>query len=291
MSINANNAALNEILEAINELPEAGGGKTEIETTVDIASNGTTEVTPEDENTTLSKVTINVDVPIKDEQSKTIDITENGTITVAPDDGVVWNEVTVNTAIESSSGEDDFIGIKYSDFDSYRNIPKVADARSLDKTLGEVASKDDIRHALTYAFANSSKSGNGGYFAYLEEVYLPSKVTALMYTFYNCSGLTTIHGDLSNITDLNSTFFYCTSLDINAIIARMPNLKSIGGNTFYGCTQVTEITLPATIASITTSAFNGCTNLTKINCLFAEGSIKGQPWGATNAVVEYVTGV
>jgi hypothetical protein len=190
-------------------------------------------------------------------------------------------------AIESNGGEDDFIGIKYSDFDSLRNIPKVADARSLDKTLGERASKDDIRHALTYAFANSSKNGNGGYFAYLEEVYLPSKVTALIYTFYNCSGLTTIHGDLSNITDLNSTFFCCTSLDINAVIARMPNLTIIGNASFSYCTQITEITLPATITSIHSNAFNGCTNLLHIYVPWSEGAVKNAPWGATNATIRY----
>ena len=111
MSINANNAALNEILEAINELPEAGSGKEEQEKSIDITENGETVITPDDENTTLSKVIVNVEVPIKDEQSKTIDITENGTITVTPDDGVVWNEVTVNAAIESGGGTEEIENI------------------------------------------------------------------------------------------------------------------------------------------------------------------------------------
>lgn len=56
MSINANNAALNEILETINELP---GSKEEQVKAIDITENGTTVVTP-DEGMTLGGVTVNV---------------------------------------------------------------------------------------------------------------------------------------------------------------------------------------------------------------------------------------
>jgi hypothetical protein len=37
--------------------------------------------------------------------------------------------------------------------------------------------------------------------------------------------------------------------------------------------------------SIGSGAFNGCTNITSIVVHKAEGSIKGAPWGATNATV------
>lgn len=109
MSINANNAALNEILEAINELPEAGSGKEEQEKSIDITENGETVVTPDDENTTLSKVIVNVDVPIKDEQEKVVDITENGTTEVTPDEGMALSKVTVNVAVESGGGGVDLL--------------------------------------------------------------------------------------------------------------------------------------------------------------------------------------
>jgi hypothetical protein len=190
-------------------------------------------------------------------------------------------------AIESGGGEDDFIGIKYSNYTGdYYNVPQTADARSLDKQ--KTANVDRM---LQNTFSNYNLNPNGGYFAFLEEVYLPEIAKALYNTFSNCSKLKTIHGNLSNITSLDSTFMNCINLDINAVIERMPNLKTIGNKSFAGCTQATEITLPATIKSIHTGAFNGCTNLKKINCLFAEGSVTGAPWGATNADVVYVTGV
>lgn len=101
MSINANNATLNEILETINELPSS---KEEQDKTIYITENGETVVTPDDENTTLSKVTVNVDVPIKEEQSKTIDITKNGTTEVTPDEGLTLSKVTVNVDVPTGGG-------------------------------------------------------------------------------------------------------------------------------------------------------------------------------------------
>ena len=124
MSINANNAALNEILETINGLPIS-----------------------------------------KDEQEKTINITENGTTEVTPDDGMTLSKVTVNVEVENSGGEDDFIGVKYSIYSgAYYNLPKTADARSLDKILKEPSENPfnvnavENGNCLTYAFANFSKT-------------------------------------------------------------------------------------------------------------------------------------
>lgn len=106
MSINANNAALNEILEAINELPNS---KEEQDKIVDITENGETVVTPDDDTTTLSKVTVNVTVPEqKEEQEKIIDITENGTTEVLPDEGKALSKVTVNVEIESGESGDPY---------------------------------------------------------------------------------------------------------------------------------------------------------------------------------------
>lgn len=260
-----------------NEMSERlGQVNTDIETQADLIAQIQTALE--------GKVSGNVG---KEEQEKTIDITENGITEVTPDEGKVLSKVTVNVEVEQSEGgEDDFIGIKYSNYSNdYLNIPKIADARSLDK---QTIKSDRV---LQNAFSNQSTNPNGGYFAYLEEVYLPENITTLYSTFANCTKLSTIHGNLSKIYNIDTAFKSCISLDINAVIAKMTKLKIIGNNSFRDCTQATEITLPATITNIYTSAFAGCTNLTKINCLFAEGSVTGQPWGATNAVVEYVTGV
>lgn len=83
-----------------------GSSKPEQEKTVDITENGTTEVTP-DEGKVLSKVKVNVDVPIPDgyiKPSGTKEITENGIHDVAE-----YSSVNVNVE-GGSSGSGDLPG-------------------------------------------------------------------------------------------------------------------------------------------------------------------------------------
>lgn len=189
----------------------------------------------------------------------------------------------------SGGGEEEFIGVKYSNYSNdYLNLPKTADARSLDKILKDPSAvPGENGKCMYYAFANANKNPNGGYFAQLEEVYLPTKAISLIFTFDRCTKLTTIHGDLSNIIELDAAFRDCKSLDINTIIARMSNLIAIYNNSFYGCTQATEITFPATVKSIHSGAFNGCTNVTDVYCPWAEGAVANAPWGMSNATIHY----
>jgi hypothetical protein len=248
MSINANNDALNEILETINELPIS-----------------------------------------KEEQTKSIDITENGTTVVTPDDGMTLGEVTVNVEVESSGGEE-FIGVKFSDFSGSYNTPKVADARSI--PVPEIVVNVKNANYFAYWFPNASVTANGGYHVSLEDVYLPNDIIAFgAYMFYQCTRLTTLFGDFSKVIQIGpSAFQNCSDLPE---IPYCPNLETISANAFKNCTSLTEVTLPSTVTSIVTNAFNGCSNLKKIYCKFAEDSVTGAPWGAPNADIEvvYVTEV
>lgn len=176
MSINANNAALNEILEAINELPEAGSGKEEQEKSIDITENGETVITPDDENTTLSKVTVNVDVPTKEEQEKVVDITENGTTVVTPDEGKALSKVTVNVEVESSGGGEDTL----------RSL--------LTNTLIEYTINDEI-DLKGVRFASNK----------LIKFVAPNLTSFDQYTFYLCSNINFL--DLGRISNINNTTF------------------------------------------------------------------------------------
>jgi hypothetical protein len=72
------------------------------------------------------------------------------------------------------------------------------------------------------------------------EVTIADSVTSIgNYTFYNCTGLTTI-----TIPD---------------------SVTSIGDGAFWGCTGLTTITIPDSVTSIGDGAFSGCTGLTSIN--------------------------
>ena len=60
----------------------------------------------------------------------------------------------------------------------------------------------------------------------------------------------------------NSAFFGCTDLTSVTI----PNsVTSIGGSAFFGCTDLTSVTIPNSVTSIGGSAFYGCTGLTSID--------------------------
>lgn len=184
-------------------------------------------------------------------------------------------------------GSDDFIGIKYSDFDnttgSQYNLPTVADARSLESVLVDTVSKE---RAFMYAFYNQSANANGGYFTKLKKVFLPYGATHFNYTFDKCTNLTEIIGDLSSITYLNYAFRQCSSLKK---IPYMPNLKLIEANSFASCTGLASInfyTKPTTFAS---TALSGCSNLLDIYVPWSEGEVANAPWGAINATIHYNT--
>jgi len=76
---------------------------------------------------------------------------------------------------------------------------------------------------------------------------------ASLLTKCQLSGVLTIGGN---------AFYYCTSL---TELTLPDSLTSIGGNAFQGCTSLTEINLPDSLTSIGSYVFSGCIALTKIN--------------------------
>lgn len=276
MSLVTNNEELNKILEAIEELPIS---KDEQEKSVTITENGLTEILP-DEGKTLSTVAVNVDVHTeKEEQEKTIEITENGTTEVLPDDGKVLSKVTVNVEVASSGGNENFVGITLSEF-NYRKAPLVADMRSL-PINGEFG-------GFPYLFANTSTAGNGGFYAHLRDVYVPSGLTAFSaYMFSNCGSLKNIIGDCTSINDLQiSAFQNCVSL---TDVPYMPKLGYVNNNVFTGCTGLTEFKFYSKPHTLKAASFANCSNLLDIFVPWEEGAVANAPWGATKATIHYNT--
>ena len=76
------------------------------------------------------------------------------------------------------------------------------------------------------------------------------------YTFYNCSGLTSINIP-EGVTSIGSSAFYgCSGL---TSIAIPESVTSIGSSAFYGCSGLTSIAIPESVTSIGSSAFDGTT--------------------------------
>lgn len=107
------------------------------------------------------------------------------------------------------------------------------------------------------------------------------------YAFADCKALTGI--SLPKVNNIVSRAFYaCTAL----ASVYMPKVTRIQSQVFYNCTSLTSITFQSTPTLIDSTAFSGCTNLKTINVPFAEGTVAGAPWGATNATINYnYTGV
>lgn len=150
-------------------------------------------------------------------------------------------------------GEDDFVGIKYSDFDDYRGVPRVADASSL-------PTKKQANHGgFPNLFSNTNANGNGGWHVYLRDVYLPDGLAAIYSNmFYGCGGLTTIHGDLSEVkTIYQNGFGLCYSI---TELPPMPKATTIQANAFHTCRSLTKLDFPSA-TSILALAFVNCYSL------------------------------
>lgn len=292
MSINANNAALNEILETINDLPEAGSGKEEVEKTVDINKNGETVVTPDDENTTLSKVTVNVSVPEqKEEQEKIVDITENGTTEIMPDEGKALSKVTVNVEV-ASSGEE---GLPDWDDDS----PIIASGygyKNQTRNIWEVTEKGTMRWkidpngtAISGAYATAAGWSNTltpssmsteymrvankikqidvsegyknfylGYATNCERIRLPSTMTSFTTSsFYGLKEI--IIDDTDKINAIRSSSIETLTLS--------PTRTSIGTTFALCCWYLRNINLE-NITSFGNQCFEECVNLSDLDIVF-----------------------
>ena len=164
----------------------------------------------------------------------------------------------------SGGGDDEFIGVKYSDFTAQCNLPKKADARSLALIYNNPSDTKNNRNFISSDLFVSSYSGATGNSinTELEEIYMPDGLTSIYRTFYNCRALKLIVGDMTSVKGLSSSFYGCSSL---TEIPYMPNLEYLESNALTRCTRLTSITFYKVLTAWKSNALTGCTNITAIN--------------------------
>lgn len=259
MSINANNAVLNEILEAVNELPIS---KDEQEKTIDITENGTTEVTP-DEGMALSKVTVNVAVEggsedggyeWKEDTSEVVYevtcyqnsnvsayITENGTLTYKRNkmeyinQNPKWVFTNLTQAISQlKSGIKNWINVRQAEV---INIPEATGNYLITKL-------DNSAFVLLFN---------------LKIVKLPDTITALGNSvFQDCNSLKTIELPAAISTMGSSVFRNCSLLKELTI---PPLVTQLGSYTFTSCISLETVKGIERMTSIGTNCFDDCPKL------------------------------
>ena len=55
------------------------------------------------------------------------------------------------------------------------------------------------------------------------------------------------------------------------------------------CTALEKVYFESNAKNVSSMTFNGCTAITDIYVPWAEGTVSGAPWGATNATIHYET--
>ena len=96
----------------------------------------------------------------------------------------------------------------------------------------------------------------------INDFIIPNDVTSIGdYTFWQCTGLTSITIP-SSVTSIGAGAFYsCTGLTSITIPS---SVTSIGESAFERCSGLTSITIPNSVTSISDYAFHGCSGLTSV---------------------------
>lgn len=265
--IQANNAELLDLIDMAENLPDVGEGGTPTPTqekNVEITTNGTHEVTPDD-GYALSKVTANVNVPTPDPVLISLNVTANGTYD--PPDGIDgFNPVSVNVPIPdgyikpagsveiTENGEFDVTGAEK----VIVNVEQSAGDSESTNTQWFADYMMDISPIEVY---NDKADGTLGAYAFYENgavtrIELPNIQYLKERCFYGCENLTTLL--LPGL--VGYTYQYMASGCTSLVDVDIHDASFVSSYTFQNCSSLKKVDLHK-VGTIATYAFSGCTKL------------------------------
>lgn len=153
-------------------------------------------------------------------------------------------------------------------------------AKIIDRTIESLTLPEGLTQIGDSAFAGCEN---------LVLTEIPDSVTFIsQYAFDQCTGvaLTSLPANLQRVAD--GAFDGCAGNCFSVIPA---SVTAIGGETFNGNTGITSLTFKGTPVFIAANAFSGCTNVTDVYVPWAQGAVRGAPWGMTKATIHYSSAV
>ena len=234
-------------------------------------------IKPSGENIAIESAVVYTDIPM---QEKTVDVTSNGTLTISPDDGYEGlNTVNLNVAVKgdgktvlpngiclSGSTWETFDATQY-DWSKVRSFNSMFNSCRNLTTINGIEDFDTSKVTTMSSMFNNCKN--------LTSLDLSSwdtsKVTDMYMMFYKCSNLTSLDlssWDTSKVTKMLWMFHSCsnlTSLDLSNFDTS--NVMDMG-YMFNGCSNLTSLDLSNWDTSKVTTMylmFRDCNNLTTIN--------------------------
>ena len=230
------------IPENIRKSTEIGGvvgtleeAKPEQEKPITITTNGSQTVTP-DEGKVLSKVTITTNVPATPTEEKTVELAlANGNQVLTPTAGKNFSKVTITKPVTLTP----------------ENIRKNTDIGGVVGILEEAKPEQEkTAEATNSKQIISPDNGKTLSSVIIEAAPLPS---------IGHPGYTNINGCLINIENDN-LILGCN----DSIIPSNVRITSIGDYAFWGCSGLTNVTIPDGVTSIGNSVFSECSGLTNV---------------------------
>ena len=193
-----------------------------------------------------------------------IEMTET-TATIEPNKVYVWGMVeSLNITLGASTDESDFFAFRFRCSKPTMTVVTVNGATwAADTELDE--SGNPILDLGSY-YQCEIKGGTSALYARLAH-YIPfadSNVEAVLLANGVGDGLGVTYKAAAKVTSISTWFKGNTDITSFAEFVNFSGISLLADSTFYGCSSLTEITLPAGVTSIGNYAFNGCKLLARV---------------------------